>query len=133
MSFIEDDDEDAPASTIVRTSLGGVFDIKNISGRMKKQLTDSGEVSHDAFVAPDNMPGKMLAQLRAEADTRRAKEVAKQFKIGDIVTYRKGNYEVLKVHSKKGVKIRTKKNEVSGWLSFSEVKLFTNTEDVEDA
>lgn len=125
--------EDTPASTIVRTSLGNTYDINNITGAMKKKLIEAGEVSPDTFIVPDNIPGRKLAELRAEINTKQAKSIVKPFKIGDIVVYRKTNCEVLKVHSKKGVKIRTRDGKSSGWLSFSEVKPFANKENVEDA
>lgn len=131
--MFSDDNENTSASTIVRTSVGGRYDINNITGIMKKRLIEEGEVSPDVFTAPDNIPGKKLAALRAAADTSRAKSVARAFKVGDIVRYRKVNCEILKVHSKKGVKIRTRDGKSSGWLSFSEVKPFTNKENVEDA
>lgn len=104
MSFHDVDDEETPASVMVKTPEGRVIDINNISGLAKAKLIMEGEFTQDQFTTPDNMPGKKLAALRASKNVNIQKgidEISKdkknKFKVGDIVRFKNNVSEVLEI------------------------------------
>ena len=119
------DDEDAPASVLVKTAKGGQYDINNISGAAKKKLIRAGEIEEDAFNTPDNMPGKKLAELRArkreETKDNGHPDIPNPYHEGQLVQYREYVSEVVEVDEKKGVKIRKREGGISKWIHHSKV------------
>lgn len=125
------EDQESP-SVIVKTSNGGIYDINNISGRRKLELIKDGEMGIDEFIAPDNMPGKKLKELR-DAHRSNLGNALKQgeantFKTGDLVQFKGVATEVTKVDPDKGLLI-TKKDGTKAWVHHSKVKPVTNLQD----
>lgn len=120
--------EEVPASVVVQTPLGKI-DINNVSGAAKRRLIMEGKVSPDKFVTPDNMPGKKLAAMRAKNKTNLGIGDVGQFKVGELVEFRKKVSQIVEVNPKKGVKISKGKGEVSKWIPFNRIKPVTPDEE----
>lgn len=121
-------EEEAPASVVVQTPLGKI-DINNVSGAAKRRLIMEGKVNPDKFVTPDNMPGKKLAALRAKNKVNLGIKEVSDFKVGDLVEFRKRVSPIVEVNPKKGVKISKGKDEISKWIPFNRLKPVTPDEE----
>jgi len=102
-------DPNSPTSTLTTTKSGAVIDLQNLPGMTKLQLIQSNELEVDQFIVPSNMPGRKLKVLR-EAHRGRIKEQlqllvdentveAKDYKVGEFVSFSGKTFEVLKVDS----------------------------------
>lgn len=122
----EKDMDDEPVSLELKTD-SGVYDANNISGRRKADLILRGELSVDDFVAPANMPGKKLMELRnrhrtgIEAQIKEmTKELVNTFEVGSLVKYKKNITEILATDPERGVQLRTHEGKVK-WVHHSKV------------
>lgn len=98
------DEDDAPVSVEVETSSGNKIDVNNVSGMKKAELIASGEMEIDRFLAPPNMPGKKLAELRANHRKSMLKslnviegEDANPYKVGDLIKFKKHRSEITEI------------------------------------
>ena len=132
-----------------------VVDLQNIPGKLKNELAKTAR-GVSAFVAPPNMPGKKLAQLRKEwieahpvkkdkkeknGEKKKNKnsekksknsEVLSVFKVGQHIRYNDTVYEINKVDNEKGVRIPTPdRKKPNLWINFSKfnkIELITSEE-----
>lgn len=112
---------------------GRVVDINNISGRVKAEMIMNGELDVDRFIAPPNMPGQRLKELRNKHRDNVLKDVNKivkqakvshEFSVGETVLYKGYQTEITTV-SKSGekVKVRKKNGNESNWVYINKIKL----------
>lgn len=118
------DPDDLPVSNFVATESGQEIDLNNLPGTTKVRLIQEGEMKIDAFIAPANLPGKKLQELRErhresmEAALKKD-SIPNEFQVGEMITFKGKVYEVLKVDSDRGVVIERKGKEV--WVHHSKV------------
>lgn len=125
--FAEDKD-DEPATVMVGTESGRRYDVNNLSGAAKARLVMEGEMEPDSMLAPANMPGKKLKELRArhnssiqDSITKITEGMTNPFSKGDFVEYHKYVTEVLDTDAVKGVLVR-KREGGKKWIHHSKVK-----------
>jgi len=128
---MQKDPLDEPAVNPIETTSGSSYDTNNISGAKKAQLIMDGELSMDNFINPPNMPGKKLKAMRDRHREgmesyfkKAAEETPNEYKVGDIVVYRKEATEVLEVDPERGVKImklNKKGKMVEAWVHHTKV------------
>jgi hypothetical protein len=100
-------DPNNPTSMLTQTRSGDAIDLQNITGRRKLELISTGEMEIDQFVVPPNMPGHKLKELRAHHRSQVEEQLktlikgkdAKDYGVGDFVSFRGGSYEILKVRA----------------------------------
>jgi hypothetical protein len=128
---------DSEASVIVETPTGEKYDINNISGKAKKQLIDAGKIKSDAFVGGPNIPGKVLAKMRAEHAERMAKEEKRKppaITAGELVKHKGHVREVVEVDNEKN-RIAYKKDPKGKkltWVPFKNVTVVGEDEEEEN-
>lgn len=129
------DEQESPASSMVKTEAGYDIDVNNIPGKRKTQMIMDGELTIDEFNTPPNMPGKKLKALRdaanekhdknVEAVSKRKKDSSKDnpYQLGDMVKYGNTSSEVKECDPKRGVKIIKADGSLSKWIHFNSGKL----------
>jgi hypothetical protein len=126
---MRDDIDSDTASIEVQTPSGDKFDINNISGKRKALLVMEGQIKADAFVAPPNVGGKKLRQLRESHNQNIENRIAEMndstdnpYKIGNLVEHKGVVLEVQKIHPEKGV-LLPKAEGGKMWVHHTKVKL----------
>jgi hypothetical protein len=122
---------------------GNAYDLSNISGKAKQRLIQEGKIPAANFIGGDNLPGKVIAEMRAkekvntdklekELQKKAEEELIKQenvYKVGDTVVFRKYASQILEVHPKKGLKLKLREGRKSKWIHHSKVQPVSDDEE----
>src|SRR5437870_4471391 len=133
----EEDDDNQPATQIMRSESGRAFDANNISGSTKKRLIEEGEMDAGDFGTPDNMPGSKLKEFReAQAEkfnkgNPKAKTNTNPYKLGDVVRFKNHVSEIIEVNkdNPNQVKINKTDGKPSKWINHEKLVPVTHDSD----
>lgn len=133
MSLDDTVEDNATASIFIRSESGVVYDMNNISGKLRKQLIMEGEMSADSFSGHQNISGKRLKELREAKkevlDLTSGETLERNtLVVGDLIKFRNIVSEVTDVDPVHGVKIIKEDGKKSKWIHHTKVQKV----DVED-
>lgn len=132
---------DSQAPMEITSKSGNKYDTNNIPGSKRMELINNGEISADSFIAPANMPGGKLKEMRDKFKQslglmEKPKSPAAlpdniKLKEGMAVAYKGFNTSIEEVLEDGRVRIRTESNKIKK-VQVSDLELPIDTIDLDE-